>query len=140
MSHLLDTNVLSEWRRPRPDTKVVRWLRGVYEDELYLSAATIAEIRYGVERLPRGRRRDELSDWLERDVVARFGERCLDVDKKIAEAWAAVMSRRDASGRPMSTMDAFIAATALVHGLTLVTRDTEDFATTGVPLIDPWSG
>jgi toxin FitB len=138
VSYLLDTNVLSEWRKPRPNAGIVQWLRGVYEDELHISAASVAEIAYGVERLPHGRRRDALAAWLERDIVERFGGRAIAFDERIATAWGRVMALRDAAGAPISVMDAVIAATTLVRGFALVTRNSDDFGSLGLTLINPW--
>lgn len=138
MSYLLDTNVISEWRRPRPDAGLVQWLRGTYEDELHISAATVAEISYGVERMPRGRRRDEVSDWLEREIVARFGSRIVEIDGHVAAQWGRVVALRAAAGTPIGIMDAFVAATAVVRGFALVTRNDHDFRGLGLKLVNPW--
>lgn len=140
MSFLLDTNLLSEWRKPRPNAGVVLWLRSVYEDELHVSAASVAEIAFGVERMPRGKRRNELGAWLERDIIERFGERLTAFDHRIAAGWGRMMALCAAAGAPISSMDAIIAATALAGGHTLVTRNVADFAATGVSLLSPWSG
>lgn len=138
MSFLLDTNVLSEWRKPHPDAGLVQWLRGAYEDELHISAVSIAEISYGVERLPRGKRRAELSDWLERDIVAQFGERVIEVDGPIATHWGRVAALRAAAGSPIAIMDAFVAATAIVRGFALVTRNEHEFRDLGLKIVNPW--
>ena len=139
MSYLLDTNLLSEWRKPRPNSGVLRWLRGVYEDELHISAASVAEIAFGVERLPSGKRRDEIGAWLQRDVIERFGERLIAFDHQIATGWGRVMAQCAAAGAPISSMDAIIAATALTRGHTLITRNIADFAASGASLHNPWS-
>jgi toxin FitB len=138
VSYLLDTNVLSEWRKPRPDAGVIKWLLGVYEDDLHISAASIAELAHGVERLPQGKRREELGRWLEQDVVGRFGERIIGIDQRIASLWGRVVATRGSVGAPISVMDAFIAATALERELTLVTRNEQDFKSIGLTLINPW--
>jgi hypothetical protein len=138
MSYLLDTNVISEWRRPRPDEGLVQWLRGTDEDELYISAATVAEISYGVERMPRGRRRDEIGDWLDRGIVGRFGERIVDIDRRAAALWGRIVAGRAAAGEPIGIMDAFVAAAALARGFALVTRNDHDFRGLGLRLVNPW--
>ena len=139
MSFLLDTNLLSEWRKPAPNTGVVRWLRGVYEDQLHISSASVAEIAFGVERLARGQRRDALAAWLEHDIIERFAERLIAFDHQIAMALGRIMTLRTAAGLPISSMDAIIAATAMSRGLTLVTRNVADFRDLGVALINPWT-
>ena len=139
MSFLLDTNVVSEWTRPRPDTGVVRWLAEADEDRVFISVVTLAELRHGIERLPAGARRDRLALWLTEQVPARFEARVLPVDAEAAHCWGRVMARAQAAGRPIGTMDAFIAATAERHDLVLVTRNVSDFAAAGVRLLNPWT-
>ncbi len=139
MSDLLDTNVVSEWTKPRPDTAVIAWLHGVDEDQTYLSVMTIAELRRGVELLPDGRRRAGLHAWLEIDLPARFEDRLLSVNEEVAHAWGRVMARARQGGVGLSVMDGFLAATAAVYGLRLVTRSTADFASLGIDLFNPWS-
>ena len=139
MSFLLDTNVVSEWTRPRPDTGVVRWLAEADEDRVSISVVTLADLRHGIERLPAGARRDRLALWLTEQVPARFEARVLPVDAETAHCWGRVMARAQAAGRPIGTMDAFIAATAERHDLVLVTRNVSDFAAAGIRLLNPWT-
>lgn len=139
MSFLLDTNVVSEWVKPRPDPHVVAWLDEVDEDRVFLSVVTLAELRYGIERLPAGRRRERLDEWLREELPNRFESRVLAIDPAIANAWGTILAQRDRTGRPISTMDAFVAATAEVHGLTLVTRNASDFRPSVKSVFDPWS-
>jgi predicted nucleic acid-binding protein len=139
VSWLIDTNVVAEWVKSRPDERVVRWLAEADEDRLYLSVATLAEVRMGVEALAEGRRKQRLAAWLEDDLPARFEGRILLVDAAVANAWGVVVARARAVGKPLGVMDAFFAATAAVHHLTLVTRNTRDFTSTGIDLLDPWS-
>lgn len=140
MSFLLDTNLVSEWVRPRPDPGVVSWLAQVDEDRLLLSVVTLAEIRRGIERLAPGARRRRLDDWLREELSLRFEGRLLPVDGAVADRWGEIVARREGVGRPIGSMDAFIAATAAVHALTLVTRNTRDFEGAVETVIDPWSG
>jgi len=135
---LLDTNVLSEMRRPAPDARVLSWLDAVDEDRVFLSVASIAELRRGVSLLDAGRRRAALTAWLADDLPARFAGRILPIDRHIAETWGDLMAESRRSGASLSTMDGFFAATALAKRLTLVTRNVKDFVTFGVPLLDPW--
>lgn len=138
MSFLLDTNVVSEWVKPQPNPHVVEWLTQVLEDRVFLSVASLAEIRRGIELMPPGRRRERLTGWLAADLPARFAGRILDIDRRIAEAWGVVMARGKKAGVSVSVWDAFFAATAEVHDLTLVTRNVQDFQKLGVPLLNPW--
>ncbi len=138
MNFLLDTNVVSEWTKARPDIGVVRWLDEVDEDRVFISVITLAELRRGVMRLPDGVRRDRLQKWLSRDIVARFASRILPVDDAIADRWGRLIADREASGRPMSIVDGFIAATAGHLDLTLVTRNAVDFELNENRLFDPW--
>ena len=139
MNFLLDTNVVSEWAKPRPDSGVVAWFANADEDRVFISVVTLAELRHGIERMPVGARRERLDDWLTEQVPARFEARLLPVDAETANSWGRVMARGQAAGRPVGTMDAFIAATAERHALTLVTRNVSDFDALGVRLINPWS-
>ena len=139
MKYLLDTNVVSEWVKPRPEPRVVGWLAGVDEDLVFLSVVTVAEIRHGIERLHPGRRRTRLDAWLREDLPQRFEGRLLGIDAAVADAWGAIVARRDRSGRPIGVMDAFVAATAEVHGLTLVTRNASDFGSAVTSVFDPWT-
>ncbi len=139
MSFLLDTNVVSEWVRPRPDPGVVAWLADVDEDRVFLSVASLAELRCGVERLADGRRRRHLDAWLRDELPLRFEGRVLAVDRAIADRCGELVARRDAAGRPIGVMDAFIAATASVHALALVTRNTADFRSVVKEIVNPWN-
>jgi len=139
VNFLLDTNVVSEWTKPRPDTGVVTWLAEADEDRVFISVVTLAELRHGIERLPAGGRRDRLDVWLTEQVPARFEARVLPVDAETANSWGRVMARGQAAGRPVGSMDAFIAATAERHDLALVTRNVSDFDALGIRLINPWS-
>jgi hypothetical protein len=137
MSFLLDTNVVSEWVRPQPNSAVITWLDEVDEDRVFLSVITLTELRYGVERLAAGKRRKRLQDWLEHELPLRFEGRVLDVDLRVAHACGELLSRREAAGRPLGAMDAFLAATAGVYRLTLATRNDSDFAGI-VQCLNPW--
>lgn len=139
MSFLLDTNVVSEWTKPRPNPGVVEWLAQVDEDEVFLSVVTFAELRHGIERLPAGDRRRRLDEWLRSDLPLRFAERIVPVDGAIADEWGRVVARRESRGRSMSAMDTLIAATARVHGLTVVTRNLADFQASVKSVLSPWS-
>jgi predicted nucleic acid-binding protein len=139
MSFLLDTNVVSEWVKPQPNPGVVAWLSEADEDAVFISVMTLAELRYGIERMPAGNRRKRLDDWLSNALPIRFEDRILPIDVATADTWGKLMARRQAAGRPMSVADAFIAATVEVHGLTLVTRNAADFEPTLKEIINPWA-
>ena len=136
MSYLLDTNVLSELVRPRPAQAVLDWFAGVRDDALHLSVLTLGELRRGVERLPANNRREKLRLWLEQELPARFGPRVLPVDAAVADRWGRLSAE---AGRPVSAIDSLLAATALVHQLRLVTRNTSDFKFAPLEVVDPWA-
>jgi toxin FitB len=136
---LLDTIVVSEWVKPRPDSRVARWLAEADEDSVYLSVITFAELRQGVEQMEPGARRQALESWLDTDLLVRFEGRILGVDLAIANAWGALAARSRRTAANLGVMDAFFAATALAHGLTLVTRNTKHFAHLGIAVVNPWS-
>lgn len=140
MSFLLDTNVISEWVKPQPDPGVISWLAKVDEDRVFLSVVTLAEIRHGIERLPNGSRRKRLHVWLRDELPLRFEDRVLSVDEAVADSWGELVARREAAGRPIGIMDAFIAATANVHALKLVTRNGSDFKSAVKEIVNPWTG
>ncbi len=139
MNFLLDTNVVSEWTKPRPDPGVTSWLADMDEDRIFVSVVTLAELRHGIERLSPGARRDRLDAWLTEEMPLRFEERLLNVDAETANMWGRVMARSHAAGRPPGAMDAFIAAVVLRHDMTLVTRNVSDFEALGVRYLNPWS-
>jgi len=138
VNFLLDTNVVSEWVRPQPDRNVISWLADVDEDRVFISVISFAEIRRGVEMLPAGRRRERLAAWLAEELPVRFEERILDIDQHVAGTWGVIMARGHKIGLTLGSMDAFVAATAEAHGLTLATRNVKDFRRLGVSLLDPW--
>jgi toxin FitB len=138
MKFLLDTNVISEPMRARPNAGVLAWLAEVDEDSVFLSVVTITELRHGIERLANSKRRDRLDAWLRKDLESRFQGRILPVDLGIANACGRLVARSESMGRPIEPRDAFIAATAEVHGLSLVTRNASDFEATVKPIVTPW--
>ena len=137
MSYLIDTNVLSEMRRRQPDAQVVAWFRHRPRQSLYLSVLTLGEIRKGIERMGDTIRQQVLLDWLEVELPAYFLGRLLPVDDRTADRWGRLQA---SAGRPLPAIDSLLAATALQHDLTLVTRNTRDFEGLGARLINPWNG
>ena len=139
MSFLLDTNVVLEWVKPRPDPGVVAWLGEVDKDSVFLSVVSLAELRHGIERMPKGSRRTRLDAWLRDELPLRFEGRILSIDERVADSWGQVVARRESAGRPIAAMDALIAALANVHDMQLVTRDESDFASTVKGIVNPWT-
>lgn len=139
MSFLLDTNVVSEAARPRPNAGVMAWLAEADEDAVFLSVITLAELQRGVDRLPAGRRHSQLDVWLREELPLRFTGRVLAIDEAVAEAWGHLVARGEARGRVISVMDGFLAATAVVHQLTLVTCNVADFRQVVPRILNPWS-
>jgi toxin FitB len=136
---LLDTNVLSEVTKPRPDERVLEWLDGLDEDRAFISVVSIAEIRRGVALMDSGRKRDALAQWLSNDLPQRFERRVIPVEEPVALAWGDLMALAKRSGRGLASMDGLIAATAVAHHLTLATHDTKDFEGFGIGIVNPWS-
>lgn len=135
---LLDTNVLSDTTKLKPHPGVARWLADQPLSTLFISAMSVAEAAYGVERLPPGHKADSLREWLA-EVIVDFGERVLPVDVDVAKAQASIRRAAENNRRTMPAIDSFLAATAEVHSLTLVTRNVRDFEAWGGAVFDPWS-
>jgi predicted nucleic acid-binding protein len=139
MAWLLDTNILSELRRPRPEPRVVAFVNRCPLEQLYVSAVTIAEIRYGIELVNEIDRRAEFQDWLEDSVRPMFDRRVLQITEDIMLKWRFLVEEGRKTGHTFSQPDLIIAATAIHHGLTVVTRDRSDYDKARVPVIDPWA-
>ena len=135
MSYLVDTNVLSELRNKRADANVVAWMQARPRQSLYLSVLSLGEIRKSIEGVADPAFRQTLADWLEVELRNWFVGRLLGIDEKVADRWGRVQA---AAARTLPVIDGMLAATALEHDLTLVTRNTKDFAGLGVQLINPW--
>ena len=139
MSYLIDSNVISELRRKRPDANVVAWFAARAAQSLFLSVLTLGEIRKGIETLGHGSvdaaRRQALGDWLEVDLPTFFLGRILSVNLPVSDRWGFLQAK---VRRPLSAIDSLLAATALHHDLTLVTRNVRDFEGFGVNIINPW--
>jgi toxin FitB len=140
MKYLLDTCVISELVKPQPDRKVVEWVRRQDETALFLSVVTIGEIEKGIARLERGRRKQLLRDWVDNTLSRRFSGRILSFDCETASRWGRISGEAARKGKPLPVLDGMLAATALINGLTLVTRDTGVLASTGVQIFNPWTG
>jgi predicted nucleic acid-binding protein len=139
VKYLLDTNVISEWVKPRPNPGVASWLSQTDEDQVFISVCTLAELRFGVARLPEGKRRRQLDDWLSNDIPLRFDGRIVMIDIMIADTWGILSARGQAIGRAIDVMDGLIAATAAVHQMTVITRDTSAFEAVQTSSLNPWT-
>ena len=137
MSYLVDTNIYSEPVKPKPERKVVEWLRK-HERELYVSTVTIGEIRRGIERLPEGKRKTQLRAWLQ-SVCECMKGRVLSFNTSTAHVWGQLKATWDKAGISVPSLDSQIAATAHRHGLTVVTRNKSDFEKTGVMVLNPFA-
>ncbi len=135
---ILDTNVVSETMRPEPAVAVVEFLDGLDADDVYLTALSVAEIRFGLLRLPAGKHRDMLTHAADALIADEFAGRALPFDVTAAEVYGQLTAQREAGGRPLPVIDAMIASICVVHDATLVTRNTKDFEGLGLPLINPW--
>ncbi len=135
---LLDTNVISELVKPKPDPNVADWIDATDEDLLYLSVLTLGEIRREIASLPDAARRVKLEAWLDRELVVRFCDRILPIDLAIADRWGRLTGTASARKSPLPVIDGLLAVTAVHYDLTLVTRDTRHLSTTGVAYFNPW--
>jgi predicted nucleic acid-binding protein len=135
---LLDTNILSELRRPRPERKVLVFVAAQPLEHLYVSAVSLAEIRFGIEVVADAGRRAELNDWLAHKVRPMFAQRVLAVTEDIMFKWRLLVEDGRKAGHTFSQPDLIIAATALDHGLTVVSRDVSDYRKARAPVHNPW--
>jgi len=135
---LLDTCVVSELIRPAPIPSLVEWINNQPEERLFMSVLTLGELRKGIDRLPDGAKRTRLEIWLDSDLRIRFTGRWLPVDEEVAERWGLIAANTASKGLTLPVIDGLIAATALTHGMTVVTRNSADMAGTDVPILNPW--
>jgi hypothetical protein len=135
---MLDTCVISELVKPRPDENVVRWIDSVDERRLYLSVLTLGELEKGITKLQASQRKDDLREWLEHDLTVRFEGRILPVDFAVAVAWGALQGEAERSGKNLPVIDSLLAATAEIHQLTIATRNVADFERCSDAIFNPW--
>jgi toxin FitB len=135
MKYLLDTNVISELKRPQPNPQVLNWFETVNHEFLYLSVLTLGEIYKGIEKLPESQRKNKLRYWLDKELPNWFGKRLLPIHIEIALVWGSLQAQMN---RPLPAIDSLLAATALHHDLCLVTRNTKDFIYPNLIVINPW--
>lgn len=136
---LVDTNVLSEAVRTKPEPRVLDWIGAADETLLYLSVLTLGEIRKGLALLPQGRRRTRIEAWIDVEVQSRFAGRILPITSAVADRWGLLAAEARKTGRALATIDGLLAATALEHNITVVTRNVRDFRDTHVLLLNPWN-
>lgn len=138
MKYLLDTNVISELIAKSPNERVIQWIDQIDPASIYLSVITIGELRKGIEKLSDSKRKDELRNWLTDDLLIRFQDQILSVDLDVMLTWGELVGRLEQSGRPLPAIDSLIAAIALTHSCSLVTRNETDFKGTSVNVTNPW--
>jgi toxin FitB len=138
VKYLLDTCLISELVKKEPNPAVVSWLDEQDEQNLFLSVLTLGELQKGISKLPAGARRDELQAWVEHDLVERFTGRILDFDLETALFWGKLQGESEQKGERLPVMDSLIAATAMVHGLIVVTRNIKDIERCRVRVCNPW--
>jgi predicted nucleic acid-binding protein len=138
MNYLLDTCVLSEFTRRKPEQKVVHWVDSIDEDKLFLSVITIGEIQHGIVRLPESHRKTDLLVWLNNELIKRFDQRIIPLDTPMMLLWGNLTAQMESTGQPMAVMDSLIIATALQNNLIVATRNVSDFRPCGVQVINPW--
>jgi predicted nucleic acid-binding protein len=135
---LLDTNIVSEWTKPRPSPRLAAWLDAQVETDLFLSVITFAELRRGSALLAPGRKREALTNWIDGALTTRFEGRVLDVDRAVCDVWGELLAHARKQGHGLGVMDGFVAATALANGLTLVTRNVSDLTSLDLSLLNPF--
>jgi tRNA(fMet)-specific endonuclease VapC len=138
MNYLLDTCVISELVAKQPNSDVVEFVDSLDADDVYLSVITIGEITKGIEKLSKSKRKQDLQNWLREDLLIRFDGRIVSLDTDVLVEWGVLAARLESSGRTMPAIDSLIAATALSHQFTLVTRNVDDFEDMGVEIVNPW--
>jgi len=138
MKYLLDTCVISEAIKPKPNRNVVSWLKNQDETSLYLSVLTFGEIEKGIEKSVDGRRKNKLRLWVEEDLKQRFEGRILPIDMEVASKWGEIQGKSEAVGKPLPSIDGLIAVTGLVNNCIVVTRNISDMQQSSVELHNPW--
>jgi predicted nucleic acid-binding protein len=138
MSYLIDTCCISELVKKKPNPNVVKWFADQDELSMFLSVITFGELRKGIEKLPDSKKKKELNRWLKEDLKHRFKNRILNINLEEANKWGEILAAAEKNGSPLPAIDSFIAATALVHDLSVVTRNTKDMEGSGVEVINPW--
>ena len=137
MNYLVDTCIISELIKPKPSSKVTKWVRSCREETLFISSLTIGEIQKGISRLPESRKKNELQTWLDVELTLRFDRRILGIDLEVAKKWGEIQASSEMAGHKMPVVDSLIASIGIVHDLTVATRNTADMKSSGVSLFNP---
>ena len=137
MRYLFDTSTISEALKRQPNPSVIAWLSGTSTDHTFISVLTLGEVQKGVEKLPDGSKRERIRYWLEVELPQQFGDHVLTIDNEVADRWGRIVAQQ--AGKPRPPIDCLLAATALTHGLTLVTRDTDFVGIPGLEIFNPWA-
>ncbi len=138
MRYLLDTNVISELVKPLPHENVWEWVNALPDEQLFISSITIGELQRGIELLPPSKRRSDYEHWLQEQILTQYADRIIAVDTMVMLQWGTLMAQTAAIGRSLPVFDSLLAATALTHNMHLVTRNAQDFADTGIQIVNPW--
>ncbi len=138
MNFLLDTCVISELIKPKPSTKVIKWLRSCRDEILFLSVMTIGEIQKGICKLPDSQKRNMLQEWIETELIRRFDKRILEINLKVVQKWGEIQALSEIAGTKMPVTDSMIAAIGIVYNMTIVTRDAGGMEKSGVGIFNPW--
>ena len=138
MNYLLDTCVISELIKPKPNSKVLKWLRSCQDETLFLSSLTIGEIQKGISKLPDSGKRKKLQNWLDSELTQRFDGRIIGIDFKVAQKWGEIQASSEIAGIKMPVIDSLIASIGIVYDMAVVTRYTADMKNIGVRLFNPW--
>ena len=138
MKFLLDTCVLSEFTRKKPSVNLTEWLAAKDEHTLYLSVLTLGELQQGISKLTDSKRKLGLQRWLDQDITKRFENRIISIDSHIIDHWGRLRGEALQIGKSFPVIDSLLAATALTHGMTIVTRNTSDYKDTGISIRNPW--
>jgi len=139
MSYLVDTCCISELVKKKPDPNVVKWFTDQDELSMYLSVITFGELRKGIEKLPDSKKKKELNQWVKEDLNHRFKNRILNINMEEVNKWGEILATAEKNGNPLPAIDSLIAATAQVHDLSIVTKNTQDMEGSGVEVINPWT-
>jgi predicted nucleic acid-binding protein len=139
MRYLLDTSVISELVKSKPQRSVLDWAEACDEHSLFLSILTLGELQEGVTKLAQSKRKEFLQSWISNDLIQRFRSRILSVDEEVAVVWGRIQGEAERRGRPMPAVDSLIAATAVAHQMTVVTRNSSDIEESGVSVFNPWN-
>jgi toxin FitB len=138
MNYLLDTCLISELSKSKPDRKVVDWVLSENETGFYISVLTFGELHKGIEKLPESKKKEELRFWVEGELKDRFQNRIIGIDMRVSILWGKIQCIAEKKGKPMPAIDSLIAATGIAHDLIVVTRNVSDMEQSGVRLLNPW--